>query len=86
MWRSPGRGAADAAGAGQAKPPLGEERELYRLGIAGGTFERVIETGTPAFLYETAMQATDGAGGPLVFAVQQAGDHGLSPPSVLSLD
>lgn len=68
-----------------ADTPLGEERELYRLAIAGDGFERVAEVDTPAFLYDGAMQTADGGTGELVLSVHQAGDHGLSRPCTLTL-
>lgn len=71
--------------AGGADTPLGEERERYRLTIAGVAFERVVETDGPSFLYDVAMQAADGTGGPLYLSVRQAGDHGLSRAATLIL-
>lgn len=71
---------------GGADTPLGEERERYRLIIAGEGFQRVVETEAPAFLYTATMQSEDGAVGALFLSVQQAGDHGLSQPSILTLE
>ncbi|MGQ0660216.1 phage tail protein [Sphingosinicella sp.] len=74
------------AWASGADTPHGEERERYRLTIAGEGFERVAEIDAPAFVYDTAKQAADGAVGTLVLSVRQVGDHGLSQPAALTLD
>lgn len=74
------------AWASGADTPLGEERERYRLIIAGESFERTEETDVSIFFYTMAMQAADGATGPLSLSVCQAGDHGLSHPSSLILE
>ncbi|MGE0180225.1 MAG: phage tail protein [Sphingomonas sp.] len=66
--------------------PLGEEAERYRLTITGAGFERIETTAEPAFVYDMAMQAADGAAGALSIAISQIGDHGLSRPADLVLD
>lgn len=69
-----------------ADAPLGEERELYQVTITGAGFERIATAPAPAFLYDAAMQAEDGAASPLAIAIRQIGDHGLSRPADILLD
>jgi len=65
--------------------PLAEEREQYRLVIAGAGFERTVETDAPSYLYTAAQRAEDG-GGPIEIAVSQAGTFAASRPAMLSLE
>ena len=43
--------------------PLGEERELYRLEIAGGGFVRTAAPAEPLYLYTAAQRLEDGGAG-----------------------
>lgn len=61
--------------------PLGEEREYYRLTLAGEGFARTLEVAVPAFLYTAAAQAADGLAGPLTFEVVQLGTSAPSRPA-----
>jgi hypothetical protein len=65
--------------------PLGEEREAYRVAISGPGLLRTAATAEPAFLYAAALQAEDGAAGPLQFAVEQIGTHAASRAAILNL-
>lgn len=58
--------------------PLAEERELYRVTIAGTGFARTATTGVPSFLYSVADQAEDGASGTIVLSVAQVGTFASS--------
>jgi hypothetical protein len=69
-----------------ADTPVGEEREAYRLTLAGGGSPRTVEVGEPTFLYTAAAQAVDGAAGPLSIAVVQLGNAAASRPATLILD
>jgi hypothetical protein len=69
-----------------ADTPLGEEREAYRLTLAGGGSPRTVELGEPAFVYTAAAQAADGAAGPLSISVVQLGNAAASRPATLILD
>ncbi|HEY0311036.1 MAG TPA: phage tail protein [Allosphingosinicella sp.] len=66
--------------------PLGEEREAYRLtvaGVAGGG--RTVETDQPVFSYAAAEQAADGIAFPLTVRVAQIGTSGSSREAVLTI-
>jgi hypothetical protein len=65
--------------------PLGEEREAYRLEIAGGGFTRTLETGTADYLYSLAEQVADGASGAVEVLVVQLGTHGPSRPAMMTI-
>ena len=62
---------------------LAEERELYRLVLAGGAFRRVIEVTSPGFLYTAAEQAEDGAPANFAAELRQIGNQGPSLPAEL---
>lgn len=69
-WRWP-----DGAGT-----PLGEEAEAYRV--------RIIPAAGPALeltVAEAELLLPAGLAGPVSIEVRQAGDHGLSPPALLTL-
>ncbi len=53
--------------------PLGEEREAYRVTIAGAAFQREWEVTAAGFTYTQAMQGDDGASLPLAVRVEQLG-------------
>jgi hypothetical protein len=61
--------------------PLGEERERYRVTVTDGALSRIVETSTPAFLYNTAAQAADGIAPPFVIDIVQLGTHAASRPA-----
>ena len=65
--------------------PLGEEREAYRVEIAGDGFGRTVDTDRPGHVYTAADQAADGAGGTLQISVRQLGTHAVSRPATLVL-
>lgn len=58
--------------------PLAEEREAYRVTVAGPGFERSAGTAAPSFLYAAADQAGDGASGPIAISVVQVGTFASS--------
>jgi Putative phage tail protein len=64
--------------------PLGEERELYRLEIAGDGFTRTVTPGEPHYLYTAAQRAEDGAATPLQISVVQIGTFAPSRPAHLT--
>jgi hypothetical protein len=66
--------------------PLSEEREGYRVTIWGSFGQRVAEVAAPAFTYSAAMQAADGAAGPVTVEVAQLGTHGASRSARLIVD
>ena len=66
-----------------AETPLGEERENYRLILAGAGFERRVETAEAAYLYTAAERAADGPG-PVTMTVVQLGDLAASRPAILA--
>jgi hypothetical protein len=63
--------------------PLGEEQELYRLALSGGTGPRVVEVASPFFLYPAAQQAEDGLVGLIAAELCQVGTYGRSGSSKL---
>jgi hypothetical protein len=66
--------------------PLGEEREAYRVTIAGtGGGGRTVETSEPSFAYSAADRAADGAAFPLTVKVAQLGTAAASREAVLIL-
>lgn len=72
------------------EPPLGEETELYRVEVLdGAAVVRTEEVTSPAFLYTTAMQATDfpsGTPDPLTVRVRQySASYGWGAPSTRAL-
>jgi hypothetical protein len=66
-----------------AETPLGEEREAYRLLLAGEGFERAIELTVPHHVYTAAAQAADGPTGLTRVEVVQIGTHAVSRPATL---
>jgi hypothetical protein len=64
-----------------ADAPLGEESERYRVTIASGGSERVLETGVAS----TAVAAGERAAGVTV-TVRQLGSFGASPPASITLE
>jgi hypothetical protein len=65
--------------------PLGEERELYRVEIAGSGFLRTAAPAEPSYLYEAAQRLEDGASGPIQISVAQIGTFAPSRPAHLTL-
>ena len=65
--------------------PLGEEREAYRVRLAGVAGGRVVETSVPAFRYEAADQVADGLVLPLSVSVAQLGTAAASREAHLIL-
>lgn len=63
--------------------PLGEEQEVYRLALSGGTRPRVVEVASPFFLYQAAQQAEDGVVGLVAAELCQVGTYGRSGASKL---
>ena len=61
-----------------ADTPLGEERESYRLEIAGDGLARAAALTSPFYLYTAAEQTADGASGLLELSVRQLGTHAIS--------
>jgi hypothetical protein len=70
-----------------AEVPLAEEAEAYRIRILqGGTLLREVQTTAPEWLYSAAMQAQDGASGPLEVEVAQlSAAFGPGPAKRLSV-
>lgn len=66
--------------------PLAEEREAYRVEIAGTGFVRAVEVGSSQHLYTAAEQAADEVSGPLEVRVTQLGTHGASRPIVMTIE
>jgi hypothetical protein len=66
-----------------ADTPLGEEREAYRVTVAGAFGATAAEVGGPAFIYSAAQQAADGAAAPFTIQVVQLGSHAPSRPARL---
>ncbi|HUF56388.1 MAG TPA: glycoside hydrolase TIM-barrel-like domain-containing protein [Thermohalobaculum sp.] len=68
--------------------PLGEDSERYRLRIlAGGSEVRRVERTVPSFLYDTTMQASDGAAGEIELRVAQLSTtYGPGPERVVTAD
>ncbi|MEM6621565.1 MAG: glycoside hydrolase/phage tail family protein [Pseudomonadota bacterium] len=66
--------------------PLGEETEAYRVTIRqDGNILRIQDTGSPQFLYTSAMQAADGAAGSLEVGVAQlSAAFGYGPEKVIA--
>ena len=65
--------------------PVGEERELYRLEIAGAGFVRTATPAEPLYLYSAAQRLEDGGAGPVEIAVVQIGTFAPSRPARLIL-
>lgn len=59
--------------------PMAEEKEAYCVSLSGTGFKRVIEVGTPSYIYTAAQQAEDGLSGALTVEVVQVGTHASSP-------
>jgi hypothetical protein len=72
--------------AGGSDTPLGEERETYRLTVAGEGVSRSAEIDKPHFLYSLADQITDGASGTIELQVVQVGTHGTSRAAAIRFD
>jgi hypothetical protein len=70
---------------GGSDTPLGEERELYRLEIAGDGFVRTVAPGEALYLYSAAQRLDDGAAGPIQISVAQIGTFAPSRPAHLTL-
>jgi hypothetical protein len=64
-----------------AEVPLGEERERYRVTIAGAGDERVVEVDEPWLRIEPAARPA----GPLTVSVRQRGTWGLSPAATIEI-
>lgn len=64
--------------------PLGEERELYQVEIAGAGAVRRIETGQSQYLYDAAARTADGPG-PITVSVVQLGTHGPSRAATITI-
>lgn len=60
--------------------PLGEEAERYRVRIMSGDGGETTETVT-----QPELLLADGLSTPALIEVRQAGDHGLSPPALLTI-
>lgn len=60
--------------------PVGEETERYRVRIVPSAGDEMTETSAAAELPLPA-----GLAGPLLIEVRQIGDHGLSPPALLTI-
>jgi hypothetical protein len=66
--------------------PLGEEREAYRVTIAGAAGgARTVETSEPSFAYAAADRAADAAAFPLTVKVAQLGTTAASREAVLTI-
>lgn len=67
--------------------PLGEDSESYVLTVYNGaTAVRVVETGTPEWLYPAALQASDGVAGVFDVAVSQiSARYGPGPETRLQM-
>ncbi|HEV2816070.1 MAG TPA: phage tail protein [Allosphingosinicella sp.] len=70
---------------GGSDTPLGEERELYRLEIAGAGFARTAAPAEPHYLYSAAERLEDGGAGPIQIEVAQIGTFAPSRPARLIL-
>jgi hypothetical protein len=66
-----------------ADTPLGEEREAYRVTVAGAFGIVAADVAGPAFTYSAAQQAADGAARPFTIEVVQLGSHAPSRPARL---
>jgi hypothetical protein len=64
--------------------PLAEERETYRVTIAGAGFERSQATEAPSFIYAAQDQAADGASFPIAISVVQIGTFASSRPASIT--
>jgi hypothetical protein len=67
-----------------ADTPLGEEREAYRVTVAGTWGSRTAEVPSPVFTYSAAQQAADGAAPPFTVEVVQLGSSASSRPARLT--
>lgn len=65
-----------------ADAPLGEELERYQVRIVPAAAPEMLEMVTATELH---LPAETLAAGPLTIELRQAGDHGLSPPALLTL-
>lgn len=65
--------------------PLAEEREAYRIEIAGPGFVRTAELSSPRHLYTLAEQMADDASGAIQVRVTQLGTHGSSRPAEMTI-
>jgi hypothetical protein len=71
---------------GGSDTPLGEERETYRVTVAGEGVSRSAEIDKPHFLYSLADQITDGASRTIELQVVQVGTHGTSRAAAIRFD
>jgi len=81
-WVRRSRAGWDWAGGGDV--PIGEERELYRVTIAGGAATRTFELTEPLLNYAAADRQADGIAFPVTIEVRQAGTFAASMPAVLT--
>jgi len=65
--------------------PLGEERELYRIEIAGTGFVRTAAPAEPLYLYSAEQRIEDGGAGPVQIEVAQIGTFAPSRAARLTL-
>jgi hypothetical protein len=86
QWVRRTRSGGDAWGA--VEPPIGEERELYRVTVRrGGAAARVTDVDAPRFRYAVAEMAADGAAAPLEIGVAQLSAlFGPGPETRISID
>ena len=75
-------------GWGAVEPPLGEERERYRVRVMqAGAVARSFETGAPTALYDAAMRAEDALSGAVTVAVAQVSAiFGAGPETRMIID
>jgi hypothetical protein len=85
-WIRRTRSGGDAWGA--VEPPIGEEREMYRVTVRrGGAAARVTDVDAPAFRYAAAEMAADGAAAPLEIGVAQLSAlYGPGPETRIRID
>jgi hypothetical protein len=85
-WVRRTRSGGDAWGA--VEPPIGEERELYRVTVRrGGAAVRVTDVDAPAFRYAAAEMAADAVAAPFEIGVAQLSAlYGPGPETRIRID